>query len=82
MKKTVINPRTGERFKNGDVVYQGDLIGYAGRTGNAYNVPNYHLHLGVKYNGVYVDPVGFINGTINLSTLESTNGLIDSIICN
>lgn len=51
------NPRTNKTFKVGDVVFQGDLIGYSGRTGNAYNVLNYHLHLGVLLDGKWVDPI-------------------------
>jgi RHS repeat-associated protein len=32
------------KVKVGDVVSEGQLIGKLGRTGNAYNVPNAHLH--------------------------------------
>ena len=69
-----INPRTGMPFKVGDAVFQGELIAYAGRTGNAYNVDNPHLHLSVKNNaGEFVDPKDYINGKISSST---TNGVM------
>ncbi len=61
------NPRTGAKFKPGDLVYQGEEIGYIGRTGNAYNVSNTHLHFGVKNlsTGKWMDPEDFINGRVN-----------------
>jgi murein DD-endopeptidase MepM/ murein hydrolase activator NlpD len=34
--------------KAGDTVKAGDVIGTVGRTGNAYNVPNTHLHFEVR----------------------------------
>ena len=68
-----INPRTGRPFKVGDTVYQGELIAYTGITGNAYNVPNPHLHLSVKNgSGVFVDPEDYINGKVSASQV---NGL-------
>ena len=79
-----INPRTGVPFSNGDRVNRGDLIGFTGRSGNAFNddeVPIKHLHLGVKINDQYVNPADYINGTINASTIQSTHGRIDNIIC-
>lgn len=76
-----INPRTGIPFSVNDVVFQGDLIGYTGRTGNAYDVPNEHLHLGVKVDGQWVNPDAFINGTIDTETINTTEGTIDNIIC-
>ena len=65
-----INPRTGDVFKPGDAIYKGELLGYTGRTGNAYNVTNKHLHLVYKVknsNGVYVfaNPEKIINGSVN-----------------
>lgn len=63
-----VNPRsaTGAKFKPGDLVYQGEKIGYIGRTGNAYNVNNIHLHFGVKNlsTGKWMDPEDFINGEV------------------
>ena len=65
-----INPRTGKMFKPGDAIYRGELLGYTGRTGNAYNVTNKHLHLLYKVknsNGVYVfaNPEKIINGSVD-----------------
>ena len=76
-----INPRTGSPYAINDVVYQGDLIGYTGRTGNAYNVPYKHLHLGVKLNGRWVNPADYINGSIDVNTINTTRGRINDIIC-
>lgn len=59
-----INPRTGHTFKPGDKVFRGEIIGYTGRTGNAYNVAFKHLHLGVKLNGAWADPADYINGEL------------------
>lgn len=60
-----INPRTGESFKPGDIVYQGEIIAYSGRTGNAYDVDYAHLHLAVKKNNKFIDPEPYINGKLN-----------------
>ena len=76
-----INPRTGMPFAKNDEVYQGDLIGYTGSTGNAFNVPNKHLHLGVIVDGQWVNPDTYINGSINTETINATMGHIDAIIC-
>lgn len=63
-----INPRTGQPFRVGDIVFQGEVIAYAGVTGNAYNVPNPHLHLAVKNSvGDFVDPEEYINGKVTSS---------------
>ena len=82
-----VNPRTGVPFKNGDRVNRGDIIGYTGRSGNAYDVPYKHLHLGVQIrdcNGVVTseNPANYINGTINVETINNTHGIIDNILCN
>lgn len=71
-----INPRTGNPFTTGDMVYQGDLIGYAGRTGNATEVPNPHLHLGILVAGRWVDPQAYINGTYDVNKLNTQKGKI------
>ena len=60
-----INPRTGKTFKPGDKVYKGELIAFTGRTGNAYNVPNKHLHLTYEVNGVRRNPEEIINGKVD-----------------
>ena len=77
------NPRTGQIFSIGDQVYRGDLIGYTGKTGNAWNddVPNKHLHLSVFVGGSTVDPVSYINGTIDPDTIQATRGEVSNIQC-
>ena len=68
-------------YKYGDSVYQGELIGYSGATGNAYNVPNKHLHLGIKVDGSWVDPAPYINGTFDVDNLSVNAGRIDISRC-
>lgn len=65
-----INPRTGKPFAPGDRIYRGEVLCYTGITGNAYNVPNPHLHLAFyekdargKY--VNVNPEKIINGKVD-----------------
>ena len=89
-----VNPRTGKPFAKGDRVFAGDLIGYTGKTGNAFNdadVPNKHLDLmaafevdaatGKLKSGALTDPVPFLNGTIDMANLQRKQGRIDSIRC-
>lgn len=86
-----INPRTGKMFKPGDAIYRGELLGYTGRTGNAYNVTNKHLHLLYKVknsNGgyVYANPEEIINGFVNWkdgdpSTKKIIGGKIVGVEC-
>lgn len=86
-----INPRTGKMFKPGDAIYRGELLGYTGRTGNAYNVTNKHLHLLYKVknsNGVYVfaNPEKIINGSVDWkdgdpSTKKIIGGKIVGVEC-
>lgn len=80
-----INPRTGRPYAVGDMVYQGEIIAYAGRTGNANRVPYAHLHLSIKKNGLFVDPMLYINGHLD-STGAGAQILVSSteirnIIC-
>lgn len=60
-----INPRTGKPFAPGDVVYAGELVAYTGRTGNAYNVENKHLHLTYHKNWVLTNPEEILNGKVD-----------------
>ena len=79
-----INPRTGENFKPGDEVFAGEIVGYTGRTGNAYNVDYYHLHLGVMDKDDFLNPEDFINGKLQWdNNLKSslTNMEIVNIRC-
>ena len=88
MTPFAINPRTGEFFKEDDPVYQGDLIGYTGKTGNAWDVLHKHLHIEVWRNGNKndrVDPLLYINGDyrpFSEQEMKRTDGKINKIKCN
>ncbi len=43
---------------SGQTVSAGQLIGYVGRTGVA---TGYHLHFGISYKGMYVNPCAYVN---------------------
>lgn len=78
------NPFTGTTIKVGDYVLQGQLIGYTGKTGNAFEdafVPNKHLHLGVKSGGKWTDPAPYVNGDIDAGRIMERKGRIDNIKC-
>lgn len=77
------DPFTGNKLSVGSHVFQGQLIGYTGKTGNAFNVPNKHLHLGVKsIDGKWIDPASFINGRIDVENQNNIKkGKIDDIKC-
>lgn len=46
------------KFRKGNTVKEGDVIGYMGKTGN---VTGAHLHFGIKVGGKWVDPEPYIN---------------------
>lgn len=79
-----INPRTKVPFAPGDTIYQGELIGYTGKTGNCYGIPYYHLHLAVidyerrniRSSEKYFDPEAYING--NLDWADDSKDIINS----
>ena len=88
------NPRTGKPFARGDRVFAGDLIGYTGKTGNAFDdtdVPNKHLDLmaaseadpatGKLKSAALLDPAPFLNGTIDLDNLQRQKGKVGHIRC-
>ena len=68
-----LNPRTKRPFAPGDVIYQGELIGYTGKTGNCFGIQYYHLHLAVidyeqrNLPGYkkYLNPENYINGDLD-----------------
>ena len=89
-----VNPRTGKPFERGDRVFAGDLIGYTGKTGNAFNdtdVPNKHLDLMAAFDADPVtgkirsetrtDPTPFLNGTLDMENLQRKKGQIEMIRC-
>lgn len=88
-----VNWRTGVPYQVGDTVYRGDLIGYTGRTGNAYyekKVPNPHLHLGASLSAdakgriptdSWIDAVPYINGSVDRANIESKEGNVENIKC-
>lgn len=59
----------GVDVKPGQTVQAGTPLGRTGRTGNAYNVPNPHLHFEVKdgQTGKAVDPEPYLNGRVSES---------------
>ena len=66
-----INPRTGIPFKEGDTVYQGEIIGYAGYIGNANkSVP--HLHLNLSENNESTNPANYLNAVISTTDVKIT----------
>ena len=89
-----VNPRTGKPFAKGDRVFAGDLVGYTGKTGNAFDdtdVPNKHLDLmaafeadastGKLKKASLTDPAPFLNGTLDLGNLQRKQGRIEGIRC-
>ena len=89
-----VNPRTGKPFEKGDEVFAGDLIGYTGKTGNAFSdtdVPNKHLDLMAAFgvdpasgrirSGTLTDPAPLLNGTVDPDNLQKRQGKIDRIRC-
>ena len=89
-----INPRTGKPFAKGDRVFAGDLIGYTGKTGNAFDdteVPNKHLDLMAAFavdpstgrlrSDALTDPAPFLNGTLDLANLQRKKGQVEGIRC-
>jgi hypothetical protein len=54
----------------GSDVEWGQIIGSSGKTGNAWNVPNPHLHVQITQDGILTDPTGYFASYI------SPNGLV------
>ena len=67
-----INPSTQKTYKVGDKVLKGTIIGYTGITGNAYSVPNPHLHLNIRKNGKSHNPEDYLEATVkNQSKIDT-----------
>ena len=51
--------KTDRKITPGDdqVIMDGQVIGYVGSTGESTGP---HLHIGISYNGVYLDPQGYL----------------------
>lgn len=80
-----INPRSGSVYKPGDQIFRGELLGYSGKSGNAYNVTNKHLHLVYKIknskgNYIYANPELIINGSVNWMDSESSGTIIIDVL--
>ena len=56
---TLYGHLSGYNVKVGDVVKQGQVIGYSGSTGNSTGP---HLHFGIIENGSWVDPLNYLTG--------------------
>lgn len=56
------------KVKVGDTVKKGQVLGTKGATGHATGP---HLHLGIKYNGSYVDPKPYLLGEKAIGTSSS-----------
>ena len=85
-KPVATNPRTGKPFAPGDMVFRGEIVAYSGITGNAYNVPEPHLHLvykvkNAKGNYVYRNPERIINGKVDWLDGKILSSSIMNIIC-
>jgi hypothetical protein len=50
----------------GDKIYANTLIGSSGKTGNAYDMPYPHLHLGVSVNGCFENPINYVSTKMNM----------------
>jgi Membrane proteins related to metalloendopeptidases len=80
----------GRPYQPGDRVYRGDIIGYSGRTGNAYDtdiVPWAHVHFQVGFEtvngtippGARIDPMPYLNVEVqNAATIDANGGRLKS----
>ena len=63
----------------GDEVRRGDVIGFSGRTGFWRGRTGYHLHYGIKRNGIWVDPLPLILGS-DMDNIEYVKNLYRGIL--
>ncbi|MFS4457320.1 M23 family metallopeptidase [Maribacter sp. 2304DJ31-5] len=74
LSEVATNPDTGKPYTNGDIVRQGDIVGYTGSTGNANSKDSArpHLHLRGRKNGQKYDPIKSFQSEIDLETGKGT----------
>lgn len=66
-------------IKVGQQVKVGDLIGYSGNSGHVVGTNGgYHLHFGLKENGVYLDPSPYISHIQNMNNLPKLHALTNT----
>ena len=69
------------KFKVGDYVKKGQILGYMGSTGNSTGA---HLHFAVKENDIYVDPLPYLIGKKiieeNKKELKSVEEIVTEVI--
>lgn len=58
-------------YKKDDIIHAGDIIALSGNTGKS-TAP--HLHFAVKENGLYIDPIIFLNQLIQTNNILSDYG--------
>ncbi|MEN8125832.1 MAG: M23 family metallopeptidase [Bacteroidota bacterium] len=70
LTNVAINPSTGEIYKAGDQINQGDILGYVGTTGNANSKDSAgsHLHLRGRLNNKAFNPQNYFYSEIDSST--------------
>lgn len=55
------------KCKKGQIVHQGDVIGYVGNTGRSTGT---HLHFGLKYNKNFINPLLYFKDTTKIEIIQ------------
>lgn len=66
--QTIYGHMSDIKVKVGELVQDGQIIGYSGNTGHSTGP---HLHFGLKESGQFVDPTPFVEQTVNTSVWDS-----------
>lgn len=77
--------------KEGQTIHQGDLLGFSGNTGHVVGENGgYHLHFALKDGSSYVDPTGYANDLMSMSSepvvgigqklLDKYNAFADKVV--